>query len=140
MTSSDAAIDLEIRIRTETTQANTRLNYVLTSPNGTLGFGPISIPCEPFAGQPDAYKTALFEKIELLRLGFDIDGKSIPRSEIATKLEGLGRDLYHDLFPQEMRDLYREFRGPVKTVLIVSDEHGFHGRSSSLTMIPTLKN
>ncbi len=122
MTDSAFAADLEIRVRTEHAQGRTSLTYVLDSPSGVLDLDPVSISGKAFAGPPDAYQTALFKKIELLHQGLDIDGTPLLSHEIQGKLEGVGHDLYDELFPTAMHELYRELRTCVKTLLIVSDE------------------
>lgn len=122
MTESTTAVDLEIRIRTEHAQGRTSLTYVVDSPSKVLDLGPVAIPGKSFSGSPEAYHATLFKRIELLHEGLDVDGTPLLKGEIPSYLEGIGHDLYDELFPTAMRDLYRGFRAKVKTLLIVSDE------------------
>ncbi|MCP4663696.1 MAG: CHAT domain-containing protein [bacterium] len=122
MTGATTLVDLEIRVATESIQGRTFLRYVLDSPNGAIDMDHVSIRNEAFAGRPDAYQAALIKKIELLHAGLDIDRRPLLKHEVKSKLEGIGRDLYHELFPPPMRTLYRKFRTRVQTLVIISDE------------------
>jgi hypothetical protein len=114
--------DLEIRVRTVEDRGRTRLAYVLHSARGVVPFAHREIAGPVFDGSPEDHHRRLLEKIERLGEGLDVDGTLVLRPEARRKLDGLGRELWHQLFNAEMRQAYRRFRESVQTLLIVSDE------------------
>lgn len=75
-----------------------------------------------FRGTPEDLLPRLLRQIDKLGDGYDVDGGRILPSQGQRKLEGLGRDLWRELFGNEMRLAYRQFRGSVRSILIYSDE------------------
>ena len=116
-----APVDLEIRVTTPWSSGERLLQYVLHSPTGAVDFHYRTIRGEPLSS-PEAFQAALFEQVEKLHRGLDVEGEEILLEEARRELEAIGRDLYVRLFPPEMRAAYRRFRGVVKTLLITSDE------------------
>ncbi len=104
--------DLEIHIRAIALGTDSRLQYILNSPSGALDFYHHTIRSPRLESSLDRYQAKL-----LKQLGSLSDAHDAPM-----RLERLGRRLYHELFPVEMRQAYRRFR-EVKAVLIVSDEN-----------------
>lgn len=115
--------DLEIRVTVETRGGETFLTYLLhSSSDRQTGFHYQVIHGKPLRTQPQDYHTALLEEIERLSAGKHLDGSLVLEEEVAIDLEALGRKLYRELFPPEMRAAYRTFRKTVTTILITSDE------------------
>jgi hypothetical protein len=114
--------DLEIRVTVETRGGETRLAYLLHSSSDRLGFHYHTIPGQPIRSRPEDYQTALLKAIDGLQAGICADGSRALENEVADDLAALGRKLYRELFPPEMRAAYRAFRGVVDTLLITSDE------------------
>jgi hypothetical protein len=114
--------DLEIRVLLETEAGAHRLRYILHAPTGRVDFFHRSLPGPILDAAPEAYSALLRERIESLGLQTDLAGAPLLAHETRRELDNLGRELYHRLFPAEMRSAYRSFRGAVRTLQIVSDE------------------
>ena len=115
--------DLEIRVTVETKGSETFLTYLLHSSSDRQGgFHYHTIRGRPIKAQPQDYQTALLHEIERLHDGKHADGSLALEEEIPIDLAALGRKLYRELFPLEMRSAYRGFRETVTTLLITSDE------------------
>jgi len=103
------AVDLEIRVTLTRRKGSQRLDYVLSSPSRIVSFHEKKIRGPEIERPPKEFHRQLLRQIE--KLGSN-----------PSELEDLGRGLFRQLFPFEMRDAYRKFRGDVKTLLITSDE------------------
>ncbi len=114
-------VDLELRVTTPWGRAGQRFEFVLNSPSGVAGFHQETIR-GPEVRSPEVFQQKLFEQLESLNLGLDVDGAPILPPEILQELTTIGRDLYVELFPREMRTIYREIRDRVSTLLVTSDE------------------
>lgn len=114
--------DLDMRVRTVGENRGTRLIYTLHSPTGAVAFAHREIAGPVLRGSPEEYQGHLLHKIEQLGARMDIDGSALLRAEIDRKLASLGRDLWRELFPSELRFAYRDIRSRVRTWMIVSDE------------------
>jgi hypothetical protein len=112
--------DLLLRVKVIQDHGRASLTYILSSKNAALHFEEIRGPVLP--GSPGAFAAALFEKIEKLHEGYDVDGGSLLLRDVEKELTSLGRRLYRELFPREMRTIYRRFREVITTLLITSDE------------------
>jgi CHAT domain-containing protein/AAA ATPase-like protein len=116
-------VDLDLLIRTVFKDGRTRVSYILQSPSGKAGFSYREITGPELPGQPRDYQAYLITKIEKLGEGRDIDGSPLLNEEIERKLIKIGRELYLELFPPEMRQAYREIRRQeIQSIRIVSDE------------------
>jgi hypothetical protein len=114
--------DLELRVVVEQDGSRMALTYFLHSAAGKAKFHHEKIQGPELMGSPDAFAAALFEKIEKLHEGFDPEGGALLLKDAEQELSNLGQGLYRELFPREMRAVYRRFRGDVKTLQITSDE------------------
>jgi hypothetical protein len=114
--------DLEIRVSLELMGGETRLRFVLSSPSGKIDVSFLDILGPPFAGSPEGFRTALILKLERLGRGFDIDESLLVHEEVRDKLIGIGRDLYKEIFPAELRAVYRKIRKDIRTLMITSAE------------------
>jgi hypothetical protein len=124
MSSSNKAIlppDLEMVVRTNFDSGRTRLTYELHSPTSVAPFTRREIAGPLFRGTPEELHRHLLAQIEELGDGLDVDRTPVLRPEVKRKLEGIGRDLWQQLFNEEMRLAYRKFRS-VRSLLIISDE------------------
>ncbi len=124
MTSGSAAapVDLEMRVTLTTVDGKQAFKYTLSSPSGVVPFESRGFLSEPILRPAEDFHRRLLGQIEQLSRNEDIDGKPLLETEIVGELEDLGRALYRQLFPAEMRDAYRRFREAVRTLLIISDE------------------
>src|SRR3982751_4647248 len=113
--------DLEITVRLSAEPGRTRLSYELDSPTGVAPFAHRRIPGPEFMGTPEELHQRMLQQIEGWGDGVDVGGALVLRSEIERRLNGLGRSLWQQLFSDELRLAYHDFRDRVKTVLIVSD-------------------
>lgn|GEM_PF-3186374 len=114
-------VDLEIRITTPWGQGGGPMNFVLNSPSGAVGFSQKAIPGRQIRA-PEEYQQKLFRQLEALHTRRDLGGNNLPGAELARELVAIGHDLYQELFPREMRQIYREVRDKVETLVIISDE------------------
>lgn len=116
------SVDLEIRVTTPWGHHGQEvLEYDLSSPSGaTDHYHEVfrSLPLQ----SPESFRETLFERLEKLRQGLILDGEKILSEDVEYELDLLGRDLFRQLFPSELRRVFGEVRGKVKTVLITSDE------------------
>ncbi len=114
--------DLEIRVAPRVANGRTELTYTLHSPNGALGFHHQPAGSIIIVGDPETYQQRLMARLEQLAVGRDADGKLLSFQQIKDKLAALGRNLYDELFPQDLRRFYRAFHRKARTLLITSDE------------------
>ncbi len=112
MTSGAAAapVDLEMRVTLTTVDGKQTFQYTLSSPSGVVPSESRRFLSEPILRPPEDFHRSLLGQIEQLGRGTDVDGKPLLESEIVGELEDLGRALYRQLFPAELRDAYRRFR------------------------------
>lgn len=115
--------DLDFYVKTDFRDGRTRLTYLLQSPSGKAVFTYREVPGPTILGRPEDFQAYLINKLGKLGDGYDVDGSYLLDPDIERKLAKMGRDLYLDLFPPEMRQVYREIRyHEVRTIRIVSDE------------------
>lgn len=121
--SSDTAapVDLEIRVTTPRSAEGTSIHYELRSPSEKLDFFHTSISGK-LVRNPEDYQAALFETLEKLHEGLDSRGVRLRGDEVGEELSALGQELYHELFPPELKMAYCRIRHQAETVLLVSDE------------------
>jgi hypothetical protein len=119
--SPDQLIDLEIRITTPWGRGGRSIEFELDSPSGRAGFHHDAVAGHTLQ-DPDGFQQRLFAQLEALHGGKDVDQQPILAGEVFRELTSIGRDLYQELFPREMRNLYRTFQDRVRTLLITSDE------------------
>jgi hypothetical protein len=90
----------------------------------------LHIEGERLRGDPEAYRYQLIREIENLAAGKDVDGLPLaagggPAERAAALTKGIakiGQRLYTELFPEELRREYCQFREQVRTLQIISDE------------------
>jgi hypothetical protein len=111
-----------MQVHTAAEHGKTRLSFTLHSPTGAVGFAHRKITGPILHSSPDEYQAHLLRVIEGFGQRLDIDGSPLLRDEIDRKMAGLGRDLWRELFPSEIRAAYREIRRSVRSWMIVSDE------------------
>jgi len=115
-------VDLEIRVTTPWGSGGQRtLSYELHSPTGVVSYFRKKIRGKDLQ-DPEGFKARLFAQLEKLHGGVDVDGGPVFSDEIESDLAVLGRRLYEELFPPDLRRAYLELREAVNTVLVVSDE------------------
>lgn len=114
--------DLEIRVRTVVSFGRTQLSYSLHSLTGMAPFTHLEIAGPILQTSPEELHRSFLQLIEALGTGRDLGGALVLSEEVDRKLIGLGRDLWRQLFTEEMRQAYRRFRLSVRSLLIISDE------------------
>jgi hypothetical protein len=111
-----------MRIRTVPDNGWTQLSYTLHSPAGVAPFSHLEIDGPVLKSNPEELHRNLLHQIGELGAGRGIGGELLLHDEIDRRIIGLGRDLWRQLFNEEMRQAYRSFRSSVRTLLIISDE------------------
>jgi hypothetical protein len=111
--------DLEIQIQVTSGSRGPTLTYILHSAKAEFHYKRIQGP--ELNRSLEDFAASLFDQIERLHEGRDVDGGEILLEEAEKELASLGQSLYRELFPKPMRDAYRRFRG-VRTIQITSDE------------------
>ena len=121
---SGPAHDLDLRVIVRPHEGGIDLLYTLHSPNGACHHHYQEFPVRHIPGyaSPQAYQAQLVETLEALGKGHDASNYPLAPEEAADRLNGLGRHLYEELFPTELKDAYRRFRGTARTLQITSDE------------------
>ncbi len=122
MTLAVRAPDLEMQVRTKSEHGKTWLKYTLDSPTGAVGFSRYTVAGPVFYGNPDEFHRYFSSKIEQLGDSLDFDGSPLLAEGVDRKLVNLGRVLWRELIPSEIRTAYRDFRQTVHSWLIISDE------------------
>ncbi|MCG8454640.1 MAG: CHAT domain-containing protein, partial [Holophagales bacterium] len=115
--------DLLLRVRAMPVLGGSRLAYELSSPSGRLDFQ--SIEAESRRLATDDLKEEhmrLFRDLERLLVRLDSDGGPLSNGEVAEELRFRGRDLYSRILPAEIRAPFREQRGLIGSLLVVTDE------------------
>ncbi len=115
-------VDLDLRVRTVRAGGRETFEYSFSSPSGAVTSGLGRIRGKPFRVQPEEYWNGLVEQIERWHMGLDRDGRWLPASKVESELVSLGRRLYDDLVPAEMRVLYRRIRDRIETIRITTDD------------------
>ncbi|MEM7483099.1 MAG: CHAT domain-containing protein [Acidobacteriota bacterium] len=113
--------DLEIRVTTPWGRDGDRLHYTLQSPTGVAGFHARELEGRPVK-QADRFQRQIMEQLELLDKGLDIEGHELHHQEIEEELISIGHWLYRQLWPAELRSLFRAVRPRIQSLLVVSDE------------------
>jgi hypothetical protein len=114
--------DLDLRVNVQLEAGQTVLSYTLHSANGVAPFHFQPAGRVVIHGSPEQYQERLMLAIENLAQRRDADNQLLTPQQAASKLQGIGHNLYTELFPTELRADYRRFRGLVRTLQITSDE------------------
>jgi HEAT repeat protein len=115
------AIDLDIHVAVRTVDGQKILRYTLSSPSGAARLTHRQADSRPLQGL-DAYRDRLIRKVENLQQRLDTDDAPLVGEEVEPELENLGHELYRELFPPEMRLMYRQWREKVRTLQINCEE------------------
>lgn len=116
--------DLTIRVGIEKSGGNSRLIYELDSGIPELRFPPVSLPGPVFEISPEDYRDQILSMISDLGKGL-FKEEPIFKEGIRGRLVNLGRSLYRELFPEEMRQAYRYFRDKIRSLRIITSEPWF---------------
>ena len=114
--------DLEIFIRACRRNQQDELSFILHSPNGVAPFHNQDMGMVTLVSPPEEFQKHLIDKMEYLSARKDTDGKDLSVGQVQRKLRSIGQQLYKDLFNEQMRNAYRQFRKQVQTILITSNE------------------
>ncbi|MGQ9684336.1 MAG: CHAT domain-containing protein [Anaerolineae bacterium] len=118
------AHDLDLRVTLGKRNGHVTLGFMLHSPNGTADLSYQSFPEVHLSSyaRPEELRSSLLAALEQLGAGYDEDGNAMAPLQAQDKLAGLGRRLYRELLPPELRAAYLEWRDQVHTLQIISDE------------------
>ncbi len=123
MTSANAAVaappDLKICTRTIFQDGKACLEFTLSSPSRALE---LKNPRFTGSTMSKAELLGLIDRIKRLHRGFDAAGMPLLLKEIEGALDGIGRKLYRDLFPPELKHVYRLFRRHGRSLMFITDE------------------
>jgi CHAT domain len=117
-----AAIDLDIKVTIRTVDGGKVLRYALSSPSGAAPLTHREVQTVPLKGSFDAFRDRLISRIEAFQEHLDPYGSGLQSEEFEPELRKLGNELYRQLFPIEMKWMYRQWREKVRTIQISSDE------------------
>ena len=117
---TDLDTEIEIEIRTEFRGGWTHLDFVVHAP--PLDFHRCRIEGKAIRGRPEEFQAQLLRKLEQLEDGLDAGAEPLLFAEIERKLTGIGRDLYRELFPPEMQQVYHRLRKRGLALLLTTDE------------------
>jgi hypothetical protein len=114
--------DLEIRISKRRVAEGTRLEFKLHSSDGAVDFTDFPVGDRTLQGDPRDFRHRLFDPMERLLSGRARDGATLNPHHLGEELAKIGRYLYRELFPSQLKAFYWQFRDRIQTLLIVSDE------------------
>ncbi|HEY6321645.1 MAG TPA: CHAT domain-containing protein, partial [Thermoanaerobaculia bacterium] len=117
----DLELGVEVVRRVDGRQA---LAYTLHSPAGLGGFHQRKIEGRPLTEDLTSFAAKLFEQIERLHEGLDVDDGRVGGDEAEGEWESIGHGLFKALFnTRELRDAYRTIRrSGIRTIRITTDE------------------
>jgi len=115
-------VDLDLQVFLERRDGKTFLKYFLHSPSQAVDFDHLPITGPEIVGEAESFQANLLKKIESLQARLDVDGALLLPNDIETKLAGIGRNLWDEVFSPEMRQAYRQFHAGVRTIQITSEE------------------
>ena len=113
--------DLTIRVRIENSEGALSFVYELDSGVPELDFPPVPLPGPSFRMSPDDYRNQMLSMIADLGKGL-FKEETLSKKDVEARLVDLGRHLYTQLFPEEMRKAYRYFRDKIRSLRIITPE------------------
>lgn len=116
------AVDLDIKASVRTVDGEKVLQYALSSPSGVVPLTHQVAQTEPFKGSLDGFRGRLIERIQKFDDRLDPYGSCLLVEDFEPELRKLGNELYRQLFPAQMKWMYRQWREKVRTIRISSDE------------------
>lgn len=117
-----SAVDLDIKVSVRTIDGSRVLHYTLSSPSGAAPLTHREVYTAPFASSFDTYRDRVIHRLEQLQERLDPYGSRLRNIEVEPELRKLGHELYRQLFPSEMKWMYRQWRERVRTIQISSAE------------------
>jgi serine/threonine-protein kinase len=119
-----SAVDLDIKVSVRTVDGEKVLRYALSSPSGAVPLTHQEVQTEPFKGSFDGFRDRLNARIQAFDEHLDPYGSCLLGKDFEPELRKLGNDLYRQLFPAQMKWMYRQWREKVRTIQISSAEWG----------------
>jgi hypothetical protein len=116
------AVDLQIEVSPHMFNGEQVLHYVVSSPSGAVHLDLREAQTKPFVGSLERYRASVVRRLERYQQRFHAADGLLLGKEVETELRALGHELYEQLFPPEMRLLYRQWREKVRTIQITSSE------------------
>jgi CHAT domain len=101
------------------------LEFQLDSPSRALDLEHYQLSGSLPLGTPEEYRLRwrrLNDRLEKLNDGLDLGDEILLEEHIKDKLDGIGRELYHALFPPEIKQAYRSFRKRGLSLMLITDE------------------
>ena len=116
--------DLELRVEVVRGNGTRALAYTLHSATGVVDFHHKKVDGPSLEDDPDDFAAKLFEQIEMLHEGWDVEEGQVCLYEAVGDWESIGHGLYAVLFSPGLRQAYRTIRksGRVRTLQITTDE------------------
>jgi hypothetical protein len=116
-----AAIDLDLRVSLRSVPGGQVLHYTITSPSSVVHLSFREAQTRPLGSLAD-YRDRVIRRIEKYQQRVHAGGGLLLPEEVEPELCSLGQELYQQLFPPEMRLLYRQWRDKIRTIQITSGE------------------
>ena len=116
------AVDLDIKVSVRTVDGEKVLSYALSSPSGVVPLTHQEVQSEPFRGSLDGFRDRLTSRVEKFEDHLDPYGSYLLGKDFEPELKKLGNELYQQLFPAQMKWMYRQWREKVRTIQISSAE------------------
>lgn len=118
-----APVDWSLRVRTRPVAGGLVLDYELTSPSGTLDLQTVEAKSERLNVEDlKREHVRLLSGLEGLLRRLGEAEEPLLNEEIEEELRLRGQDLYLRLFPDPLKDFYRQYRDKIASLLVVSDE------------------
>ncbi len=115
--------DLLMKVTTRPVQGGLVLDYELTSPSGHLGIQSMEAESERLPTEDlRTEHIRLFAQLEGLLGQLGADGEPLLRREIEEELQAVGHDLYLRLLPDSIKQLYRQRRDRIRSLMVLTDE------------------
>jgi HEAT repeat protein/energy-coupling factor transporter ATP-binding protein EcfA2 len=117
-----SAVDLDIKVSVRMVEGSQVLRYALSSPSGAAPVTHREVQTDPFTGSFDTYRDRVIHRLEKLQDRLHPHGSYLAGEEVEPEMKRLGHELYRQLFPAEMKGMYRRWRDKVRTIQISSAE------------------
>ncbi len=114
--------DLTLRVEIDARDGKRCLRYVLNSELADVQFFEKELQGPELKIPPEEYQRDLLMEMERLARKLGADDELLFAEEIEKRLIQKGRRLYTDLFPFELKQIYRKIRDRICTIQIVSED------------------
>lgn len=116
-----SAPDLELRVQLEPRNGQTLITYELHSPSSALPFNRQVVSGPILKGDPETLCGGLLKRLEGMSSGRDLGDDYLRSKDMNDRVEGIGRELWTELFEGEIRSVYPQLREAESLVLVTDD-------------------